>query len=627
MIDLFAAEKSRLLMSTQLTEQVGTTSLESSLNRIDSWSERVDKPPASSLAIGPFSVIDFNNATTSPSLVQLSDSVAIISDTPQSIETLNSLPDYLQWSDLFDLDFENYLASLPELSGFDNGLNNDIANVRSTSLAALADMPSLAASSLRSPVMDDEDFRNEAPFLLKHFSEHVIPSIGALPFNTKSPYQILNVSAAVQTLADITYMDRHVKHANAANLYGLMACSAYFLASDPSGSATNNAGYWSDLASKAGRKAKEHMQKSLQRELPNGSKAKYKDQLMALMSNLAYSIAAGQQKDTRCYMVDTERLVRIRGLAKRHISRRARLLHHMYTWSRIVGESTYVLHDVKLYVNINSKFSRAMPTETGHSSKLDDFLRIDQDEDEPQPEEIKAHDIGLTDIHLQDPRLHPETLYLQIYGIPETWLSLLSQTTRLANVKDMLEATNNESSEMQKVLERRAARLEDMICTFAAKTDHTSADGTNLAPSQYMLRALSSALVIFYYRRIKHVNPWILQSHVDDVILALQSFDESLTKQNLRGPGTAWPAFVAGCEAGVGSRRDTLMNWIETAFWKTGFQSFKSAQEIMKEVWARRDQTKMSPRSVRAGTNSVPTYSHSTWIEICREKNEWVILC
>ena len=31
-----------------------------------------------------------------------------------------------------------------------------------------------------------------------------------------------------------------------------------------------------------------------------------------------------------------------------------------------------------------------------------------------------------------------DTIYLQAYGIPEMWLSLFSQTTRLANIVDIM---------------------------------------------------------------------------------------------------------------------------------------------------------------------------------------------
>lgn len=262
----------------------------------------------------------------------------------------------------------------------------------------------------------------------------------------------------------------------------------------------------------------------------------------------------------------------------------------------------------------------------GHNARLDDFLRIERDEDhEVEMEEPKDKEVGLHDIHLQDPRQYSDTMYLQIYGLPETWLSLLSQTTRLANVKDMLRLDSN----MQKSISKRTARLEDMICTFASNTTSLPNElTTTLPPTQYMLRALKSALVIFFYRRIRDLNPLILQSHVDDVINALRHFDLSLGQMNLQGPGTAWPAFVAGCEASLGSRRDTLLKWIEKAFWKTGQNCYRAAREMMQKVWARRDQEAASPRSTRTSrTKSKEPPQATTWIELSREEKQWVILC
>lgn len=76
-----------------------------------------------------------------------------------------------------------------------------------------------------------------------------------------------------------------------------------------------------------------------------------------------------------------------------------------------------------------------------------------------------------------------------------------------------------------------------MICSMALKTaglhksgSHDSATDESgmqrvLSASEAMLRALNSALVVFFYRRIRGVHPWILQVHVNDVIEALKAFD------------------------------------------------------------------------------------------------------
>lgn len=258
-------------------------------------------------------------------------------DASSTLDALTSLPGYLQWSDLFDLDFENWLSQQPDNIGLDaNIVDNDFG----LQPVPFSMPPVPLPMSIPTPNnIDDIELKNEAAALIKHFVDNVVGAIAALPYNTKSPYKIQNVAAAVQTFADLTYLGRTVKRANAANFYSLLACSAYHLATNPSGSGIANAMYWNNIANRAGQKAKEHLQKSLQTELQGPGKAKYKDQLMALMSALTYSISAGHQRDARCYMIDAERLLRFRGLAKRHISRRARMLHHMYTVSLFLSET------------------------------------------------------------------------------------------------------------------------------------------------------------------------------------------------------------------------------------------------------------------------------------------------
>ena len=158
------------------------------------------------------------------------------------------------------------------------------------------------------------------------------------------------------------------------------------------------------------------------------------------------------QRDARCYMIDAERLLRVKGLAKRDISRKCRLLHHVYSWIGIVGESTYVLHDYASYGPVVGNMSalnqahqlhgnrerrkESARSRLGPNARLDDFLRLEphSSDSDLEIDELKDGD-GLRDIHLEDSRHWGDTMY-HIYGISETWLSLVSQTTRLANIMD-----------------------------------------------------------------------------------------------------------------------------------------------------------------------------------------------
>lgn len=354
-------------------------------------------------------------------------------------------------------------------------------------------------------------------------------------------------------------------------------------------------------------------------------------------------------------MIDAERLLRVRGLAKPIISRKARLLHHVYTWLRIVGETTFTIHDYKSYAPMIETFSAKQQKrfeargsgneergddttqlEGANEENIDDFLSFgghpeDSDLDIDQQ---KEQNVGLHDIHLKDSRDHVDTMYMQLYGVPEMWLSLISQTTRLANVMSILDTISGGGYEsFREILQRRAARLEDLICSFASKTSSniesiqqnepdyagSSSSSTSLLTesmtNKHMLRALSSSLVIFFYRRIRHVNPLILQGHVDDVIIALQALDKSLEMNPGNGVGTAWPAFIAGCEATSQKRRIPLLEFIEKRAAVTGFHGYQAAVDLMKKLWLKREE---------GGGSSA---SKCSWVQISKENNFWLMLC
>ncbi|KAL8851726.1 MAG: hypothetical protein Q9221_003336 [Calogaya cf. arnoldii] len=288
------------------------------------------------------------------------------------------------------------------------------------------------------------------------------------------------------------------------------------------------------------------------------------------------------------------------------------------------------------------------------NGQLDDFLRVDTHETDSEPdfEDNKEPETGIRDIHLEDLRQWPGTMYLQIYSIPETWLSLVSQTTRLANVMDVVNASNGGVPySFSASLRNKSARLETMICSQASKTvdsllsdihsngtnDGTGSDASISAtgpPSEAMLRALNSALVIFFYRRIRDVHPCILQIHVNEVIEALKDFDRGIVQYpRYRGGnvGTPWPAFMAGCEAMTSANRDWLIDWLENCAKMSPSGGHRLCIEIMREVWRRRNAATApydGERVVHSDRNQSRKKADTkcTWIHVLRDRKQWPML-
>ncbi|KAJ5790613.1 transcriptional regulator family: Fungal Specific TF [Penicillium psychrosexuale] len=647
------SEQSRVSMSTALGSDLISGSIDASLAEVDSRLRDPERSLDGDIVIGPFAVLDFSSAPQKPQEsvheiepVKSDINFAVEAETmapeelqePSPLDSLSQIDDFLHWSDLlsFELGQTEFAAngalSTPNDLSFDMshemGLPADLNHTDELQTFTTQYAPAELIST-------DIDALKDAPCLLKHFQDIVIPHIMAIPCRQKSPWKTLNVPAAVVTYSDSTFLGtERISHAKLANLYGLLACSAIHLVLNPAAISTKPPGYWWKVATQAYLQAKDHMQTSLHSETQGLKKAKYKDQLMAAFILIQYTIMSGQQQHARCFMIDAERLLRLRGLSKTRISKKARLLHHVYTWLRIVGESTFVLHDYNLssssFEALGSRFqSRSSPSsEMGNTEpnpRLDDFLRLEtqNSDSDLNIDEPKDQASGLYDIHLQDSRSYPETLYKQIYGITETWLSLISQTTRLANVLEIFriarEAGQTMNLEAWETLQRRSTRLENMICSFSL--GRTRAGVLELhADSKshgHMVEALNAALVIFFYRRIRQTHPAALQGHVDSVITALQACSATLTQDDPTGPGTAWPLFIAGCEAMSTARREAIMIMLDRASSICGFAAFGTARNIITEVWRKQDEHLTANRG-----ESMPS-----WVDTVKQGQVWPLFC
>lgn len=171
--------------------------------------------------------------------------------------------------------------------------------------------------------------------------------------------------------------------------------------------------------------------------------------------------------------------------------------------------------------------------------------------------------------------------------------------------------------EVWEKLQRRSMRLENMICSL--NLGGSRRPGEPQATSEQhacMLQALNEALMIFFYRRIREVHPAVLQGHVDNVINALLASTGSLQDDNT-GPGTAWPVFIAGCEALTSTRREAIMNWLDNASSRCGFTTFATARDIMIKVWNKQDEHMAANRGDQM----------LSWIEIVKEDQTWPLFC
>ncbi|KAG5659935.1 hypothetical protein KAF25_003457 [Fusarium avenaceum] len=648
-------EEDRKLMSNALLTDVPST-VTAALNQIDEESKALDvKDDAPIICeVGPFQVFKFESSrsTTTPisdhvsfndmdldtsSEVQTQDfSEPIDNDVSESIipnDYSSTSLDFLHWGDLFTWDV-SVLDNPPQLS-YDN-FDTLPVNINWPNESNISFSDSLDTMIPFEPASDDVawpqlDLMTDAPLLLKHFNDDVISQMGSLPINEKSAWRTLHYPSAIMTLSELTMLEVNkdqIKRANLATFYALIAVSSFHLSLNPITfpNFTRPGDHWKSVSCRTYEAAKQHLKLSLEKESqPGPHKAKYKEQLMGISAVLATALLSGNETDTRWCLTEMERLISWRGLTKPSISRRARLLHNIYAWMRIVSESLNVYRDenhaieapfTRPNANNSRSQSASVPVQSiNPDMTLDNFLHL-----EPRKLHGQKQRRDIKDIHLADASQDHENMYMQIYGVPETWLSLVSQITRLANVMDRLSASKKTDAEALMSLQPRASYLENAVCLFRSRHSEnltmsaspSSAPGGT--PHMHMVRALASALVIFFYRRIRNVNPLVLQDSVNDVVNSLHAFDEALERNNLLGPGTAWPAFIAGAEARQRQRQD-IADWLDKGFSRSGFESYRASKEVLTEVWRRRDEAE-----------GMPSGDVCTWMEVCRDLHRWPLV-
>ncbi|KAJ4117512.1 hypothetical protein NW768_010875 [Fusarium equiseti] len=623
-------------MSNALITNVPST-VTAALNQIDEESKGLDDA-ASICEVGPFQVFKFESSQSISDHVSFNDmeldslsepqtqafsepvdniSDAMVDETIVPNDFSTTSLDFLHWGDLFTWDV-SVLDNPPQLP-YENFDTLPMWPNESFS-------ESLDTMIPFEPVADDVawpqlDLMIDAPLLLKHFNDDVISQMGSLPINEKSAWRTLHYPSAIMTLSELTMLDVNkdqIKRANLSTFYALIAVSAFHLSlnSITFPSLARAGDHWKLLSSRTYEAAKQHLRVSLEKESqPGPHKAKYKEQLMGISAVLATALLSGNETDTRWCLTEMERLISWRGLTKPSISRRARLLHNIYAWMRIVSESLNVYRDENHAIetpftlpNTTNKSATVPVQSINPDITLDNFLHL-------EPRKKARRDIK--DIHLADTSQDHENMYMQIYGVPETWLSLVSQITRLANVMDRLSARKKSDAEALMALQPRASYLENAVCLFRSRHSVESPESPTApggTPHMHMVRALASALVIFFYRRIRNVNPLVLQDSVNDVVNSLHAFDEALERNNLLGPGTAWPAFIAGAEA-RGRQRMDIAEWLDKGFSRSGFESYRSSKEVLTEVWRRRD-----------CADGMPSGDVCTWMEVCRDLHRWPLV-
>ena len=210
----------------------------------------------------------------------------------------------------------------------------------------------------------------------------------------------------------------------------------------------------------------------------------------------------------------------------------------------------------------------------------------------------KTGDVGYNDIHLEIQGQWKETLYPVIYGIPETLMTLLSQTISFANEKARLEAVASNNPKISTALAHHVKTLESSIWAWSppaeplgpSRSDMLDEDQPLIDHPQARLMALAihQALVIYFYRRVYNMNAMILQELVRKTFNYLEPCFEQMVDDQDFATSLAWPAFIAACEAVSPDLQEKALKCLSATDGRGVYFTPKPAAEVVSHIWEKR---------------------------------------
>ncbi|UQC80820.1 uncharacterized protein CLUP02_06305 [Colletotrichum lupini] len=186
----------------------------------------------------------------------------------------------------------------------DNHLATSHANV-ATIMTIPPTLLCLGASISRTEVPE------QAQTLLRYYKSHVGSTKISGQGKFKSTWQLLFLPCAFETFAELLVL--------------------------------NEAGQTFWVATRSIERARMHLKNAVKVEVYDSGLGGYKDLLMALIAMAMGSLCYGS-RDLRVFLLDAERLIRVKGLSS-HNSEIVRVLHHTYTYMRVIAEATYPFLD------------------------------------------------------------------------------------------------------------------------------------------------------------------------------------------------------------------------------------------------------------------------------------------
>lgn len=292
---------------------------------------------------------------------------------------------------------------------------------------------------------------------------------------------------------------------------------------------------------------------------------------------------SGDTSTCGMHLDGAEQLISYMSARKSRFSNKARSLHRIYLYLRVIYESTAI----RRHETDSSRFSPSFGSRRTVGPRpviaREHILLAGDDDNQSSPSITKT----LT------PRTTTSTelsSYECIYGVPQSLLLLLKACIELIDEVDD-ERTKSGTLNIPDSLNRLCDNLEREILDWPLE-DREPRDSQNAAAATsssaniiyHQTRAFLNALIIYFSQSIRLLGFRYLRQYVQAVLESIEAIEDIKAETKIIAAPLFWPAFIAATEAFEPLQQERFRAWYDRVQ-VYGIASVRTGIQVVQEVW------------------------------------------
>ncbi|CDO93723.1 unnamed protein product [Kluyveromyces dobzhanskii CBS 2104] len=453
-----------------------------------------------------------------------------------------------------------------------------------------------------------------ARFLLNYYLQNVadLMTVVVLPTN---PWKTIYFPRALKALGDLTGIG-YTSNSRNSLLNALLAVSCFNLQSKfPKNSPEMK--FFLTLGIEFRTQASNFLKRCLANTV---KQERYKDILTAILSMNSIDVVWGTMADCQVHLAICEEFVENRMKSRPKISAKAKALHRIFSFLKLIQDSTSLdkVTENEIVISDDDSFATSQISATAASTngefkeslnKKDGKIRIEFISSPPSckpsptsfPKTSGESPMTTTPIFtniVSESYYYPKTNDTDndilstdaLYGLPNSLILLFSDCVRLAR---HLEYYRQHNIVTPKAFKQLCTEFEQKVLSWKSEWDFkvpgspTEFINDTIEGVYHHTMSFYNGLIIYYYTIVKSVAYEHVKKYVQKVLDSLCQLSDLIENKGVKIVPLIWQGFMAGCACIDSKLQIEFKEWA-AKLCKSGMGSYWGARQIMFEVWRRR---------------------------------------